>query len=177
MAKEKDLKRTRDLELDKLMNRVEPTAIIDEEEEQLKLIEKDEEGEYAVVDKAISISVMEFTVKSKGEDFVPSWSVASKILGVPTSTLQDWWKDKDEIMQAAGSSIEMLPQIITTKMLYLQLEGMHEIKRRGLECWSNKDLLAMVKEFYHIVRLQAGLSNLNVAVGVGFCDGHVKLPK
>ncbi len=136
-----------------------------------------EEGEYSVEDMQIALMFMEYTAKEGDEGFNPQWRMSSAVLGVPEKDLKKWWKNREKIHEAAGHSLDLLPTILSTKLKVLSLSAVHEVERRGLESFSNKELITFLKQSISLSRILDNKSTHNIAIGVGYCDQHVKLIK
>ncbi len=131
-------------------------------------------GNYNLQDKSICIMFMEYTSgKDKEGGYSPRFNLCSDALGVRVPLLESWWKNRESITRACGSSVDYMDKMASTKLKFMMMSSLDEISRRGLENMTNSELLKFMKESIMLSRLLDGKSTSTSAVGILGLDSHV----
>lgn len=121
-----------------------------------QMFEKEENGRYKIYAKITAITVMTASVGIMhdigflGKDPMPYYSGVSEWLGIPVTTLMDWWKAQDIIMREQISIGSAAVQRVTLKQLEIAeryTDGLHGISDAQIENLrkSPKGIAVMIK--------------------------------
>jgi hypothetical protein len=131
---------------------------------------------YDTSDKIISLALMEYSAKKvDGGNYEPSFQVCSTALNIPVNYLQEWWRDREVIIEASSQQLIRIPDMISTKLKFLGMELLEELSRRSVASLSSSEIIKLLGDSIKLTRLIDGKSTSNVAVNMlPGIDGHVR---
>jgi len=123
-----------------------------------------QKGRYSMEVRSLAHMYMEAFRNENTEKMTPMYALVSRVMGIPETTLRNWWADREKFDKVRTSVHGKAMEYAQDKMLTTVLQMMHSLGRRDFDAMDDKNFAYILNMLINKYRLFSGLSTNNVSV-------------